>query len=75
MRLEFCDVNGRLRGTVTLDGGGAVVFPPNPLGENIRATNVVCPGPTPVTPADGELYLRALPYTFRSPYLTAVFVG
>jgi hypothetical protein len=59
----------------TIEDGIAVLGADTPehLREALCRINVVDPGnpPTLVTPADGERYLRALPYTFRPPYLWA----
>jgi hypothetical protein len=40
-----CIVDGRLRGTVTLDGGGAVVSPPDPPGETFARQTSAAPAP------------------------------
>jgi hypothetical protein len=64
--------------TVSDDGVAVINSGSSARIANIAATKVVMPlgdgGPTVVEPSAGALYLRALPFAFRSPYLHAVFV-
>jgi hypothetical protein len=78
-RTEFRDIDGAVVAVATVgDDGAAVTSGSAARTANIAATRVIAPlktGPRIVEPADGELYLRALPAAFRGPYLRAVFVG
>jgi hypothetical protein len=76
MRAEFRDIDGRVVGTVILDGRGVAVLAPGSriTTEFFETTNVIGPGPKLVKPEEGKRYLQALPFAFRSPYLHAVYV-
>jgi hypothetical protein len=72
MRVELRGQDG-VRGEVNLVGGLAT--PSNEFARRtIDETNVALPGrpPKPMTPADGEDYLRGLAASLRGTYLWAV---
>jgi hypothetical protein len=83
-RTEFRDIHGKVVATATVgDDGVAVVGAGADARGRDRAAKltsvrVFAPlkdeGPTLVGPGYGELYLRSLPFAFRSPYLHAVFL-
>jgi hypothetical protein len=76
-RTEFRDIDGNVVATAIVgdDGVATIKAASDTRAANIIATNVIRPGPTVVTPHEGESYLRALPFAFRSPYMQAVFVA
>jgi hypothetical protein len=83
-RTEFRDIHGKVIATATVgDDGVAVVGAGADARGLARAAKLTPPtliappndeGSTLAEPGDGELYLRALPFAFRSPYLHAVFL-
>lgn len=73
MRLLIYD-HGALTGSVTVDGDGYAV-PDAGARYLVDALRVIEPDTlTPLTPADGARYIRALAYEFRSGYGSARLV-
>lgn len=72
MRLTFYDLDGKI-GEIELTKDGLKYT--GAAADIVKELVVLEPGnPSHVlTPDDGEAWLRALPYEFRSPYLRADF--
>lgn len=78
MRTEFRNGDGGLVGVVSLDADGVARLETGGLllPDFLDGVNVIRPGAVKVEPAEGESYLRALPFAFRgNGYLSARFVA
>ena len=72
MRVVFTNADGKELGWAeALDN--RTIFSDLDLEAVVRATTVVLPGEPKrvLIPEEGEVYVAALPYAFRSPYFTA----
>ncbi len=74
MRVDFYNVDEKKIGSVTLvDGEPVYTGSARNIVEGLPIVTQPGRSMRELTPADGEVWLRALPHEFRGPYLSAVF--
>jgi hypothetical protein len=77
MKVEIYTLD-ELVGTIRFDGRRIVCDPPNSqLLCNIATTPIVgraSDGPAPILPTEGDRFINALPWQYRSAYCRAAYV-